>query len=338
MTNIADLVAQETTTTGTGAYTVSGVAPTYRRTWAAAFTVDTVDVPYGVIDSAGNFEFGLGAWSVGTLSLARTLIMASSNAGAAVNWGVGTKKIICTSSVVLSRLAAVKHNLVAIIPPTITDDNTKGYNPGSLWYNAGADDQVGVLYICVSGATGGARWSMLTSYASLSTPGGRMGIAAQIHDTRAYSYYGNSGFSFSGGNIVGTPHTFADGAVFAAMAKTADATPRKMAFNDNYAGFGSIPCGTPSAMTLTGTVSAINSANGDCKTWKIEAVVKTTAGGVTSVALGAAPTSLYNDAGMASASIAMVGGTNECAVQVTGIAATNIVWSASLQLSTATYF
>jgi len=87
-----DIVQDTTATTGTGSYTLSGTAPTGRQTFAATVGVGNT-VYYRALDTAGNWEIGLGTLSA-TTTLARTAIIASSNAGAAVNWGAGNKTVI----------------------------------------------------------------------------------------------------------------------------------------------------------------------------------------------------------------------------------------------------
>ncbi len=92
MALLNDIVQDTTATTGTGSYTLSGVAPTGRQTFAAAVGVGN-KVYYRALDTAGNWEIGIGTLSA-TTTLARTTILASSNANAAVNWLAGTKTII----------------------------------------------------------------------------------------------------------------------------------------------------------------------------------------------------------------------------------------------------
>jgi len=87
-----DIVQDTTATTGTGSYTLSGSAPTGRQSFAATVGVGNT-VYYRALDVAGNWEIGLGTLTA-TTTLARTTILASSNANAAVNWLAGNKTII----------------------------------------------------------------------------------------------------------------------------------------------------------------------------------------------------------------------------------------------------
>ncbi len=92
-----DRVAESTTTTGTGALTLAG-ALTGFRAFGAVMTSpsDTCWYALWAVDASGNatgdFECGLGTYSASN-TLARTQILQSSNAGAAVNLSAGTKYV-----------------------------------------------------------------------------------------------------------------------------------------------------------------------------------------------------------------------------------------------------
>lgn len=96
-----DRVLVTSTTTGLGAYVVAGVVAGYQGLDAigdgnscsyVANAVDASGVP------TGDWEVGIGTYSVSGSSLARTRILSSSNSGAAVNWAAGTKRIALTLS------------------------------------------------------------------------------------------------------------------------------------------------------------------------------------------------------------------------------------------------
>lgn len=97
----ADRVAELSATTGTGSFALSG-APTSFVTFASVCAVD--DVVYylavaldGSGAPSGDWEVGLGTY-VGSNTLARTRILASSNAGAAVSFAAGTKRVVLTQT------------------------------------------------------------------------------------------------------------------------------------------------------------------------------------------------------------------------------------------------
>jgi hypothetical protein len=95
MPSIADRVKETTTTTGTGTVSLDG-AVTGFRAFSSAFTTGTV-VYYCITDGT-NWEVGYGAVTTGTpWTLARTTVLASSNAGSLVSFGAGTKDVFCTA-------------------------------------------------------------------------------------------------------------------------------------------------------------------------------------------------------------------------------------------------
>lgn len=90
----ADRVKDTTTTTGTGSVTLSGTAPTGYRTFASVMaTSDTCY--YCIDDGAGGWEIGLGTLTAST-TLARTIVLSSSNSNAAVSFSAGTKSVYIT--------------------------------------------------------------------------------------------------------------------------------------------------------------------------------------------------------------------------------------------------
>jgi len=91
----ADRVRDTSTTTSTGNFTVSGTAPTGFRTLSAVLSVN--DTFYYVIQAQGanEWEVGVGTYSSANV-FARTTVLASSNAGSAVNFSAGTKDVFTT--------------------------------------------------------------------------------------------------------------------------------------------------------------------------------------------------------------------------------------------------
>lgn len=90
---VADRVRDTSTTTGTGAVTVSGTPPTRHRTFAdVCATNDTL--PYFIENrSANEWEVGIGTYSASN-QLTRTTVLSSSNANAAVSFSAGTKDVV----------------------------------------------------------------------------------------------------------------------------------------------------------------------------------------------------------------------------------------------------
>lgn len=93
---VADRVLESSTSTGTGAFTLAGATTGYRAFSAVCSTSDTCYYFIEAVDANGNpsgdWEVGLGTYS-GTNTLTRTTPAASSNAGAAVNFAAGTKRV-----------------------------------------------------------------------------------------------------------------------------------------------------------------------------------------------------------------------------------------------------
>lgn len=90
---IKDRVKEVTSSTGTGAISMGG-AVTGFRAFSSAFT--TGDQTYYVIEGGSEWEVGKGTLTTGTpWTMSRDTILASSNAGAAVNFSAGTKVVYC---------------------------------------------------------------------------------------------------------------------------------------------------------------------------------------------------------------------------------------------------
>jgi hypothetical protein len=88
---VKDRVRETSTTTGTGTFTLAG-AVTGFQTFSSA--IGNTNTTYYTIVNGAEFEVGLGTVGAGTL--ARTTILASSNAGAAVDFTAGTKDVFVT--------------------------------------------------------------------------------------------------------------------------------------------------------------------------------------------------------------------------------------------------
>ena len=87
---VADRVQETTSTTGTSDYVLLGAATGYQSFGAVLANADTT---YYAITNDTDWEVGIGTYSTTGPTLARTTILASSNGGSAVSWGVGVKNI-----------------------------------------------------------------------------------------------------------------------------------------------------------------------------------------------------------------------------------------------------
>ena len=87
-----DRVKDTSTSTGTGAMTVSGTAPTGYDTFSLRYAVND-RVPYAIEHATlDEWETGLGTYSASN-ELTRTEVYQSSNSDAAVNFTAGTKNV-----------------------------------------------------------------------------------------------------------------------------------------------------------------------------------------------------------------------------------------------------
>lgn len=92
----ADRVLDTTVTTGAGALTLAGAVAGYRAFSAVCANGDTVRCFIEAVDASGvptgDWETGIYTWGTGSI-LTRTTVQASSNAGAAVTFVAGTKRV-----------------------------------------------------------------------------------------------------------------------------------------------------------------------------------------------------------------------------------------------------
>jgi hypothetical protein len=92
---LADRVKETTTSTGTTAITLAGAATGYQSFSAAIGNGNTTY--YTIADQTGaNWEVGIGTYASSGNTLARTTVLASSNAGSLVTFTSGTKDVFVT--------------------------------------------------------------------------------------------------------------------------------------------------------------------------------------------------------------------------------------------------
>lgn len=115
-----DRVRDQTSTTGTGPFTIGLLAPVGFRTFAA-FT-NGATVRYSVVNAANTeWEVGQGVWSSGTSTLTRASITASSNSGAAVNFSAGVKAVTSGPQAVDLSEAATLAGVETLTNKTLTN-------------------------------------------------------------------------------------------------------------------------------------------------------------------------------------------------------------------------
>lgn len=98
MPGLADRVKDSTTSSGTGAVTLSGTAATGGyQTFAQALGSASRAVCYCIVNTAtGEWETGCGTFN-GTTGLTRDLVRSSSNSNALVSFAAGTKDVFVTA-------------------------------------------------------------------------------------------------------------------------------------------------------------------------------------------------------------------------------------------------
>lgn len=98
--SVKDFIAETTVTTGTGSYTLLGAVAGFRSLNGNIPSGDRVPC---TVRAGTEWEEGLYTFSAPS-TLARTEILASSNAGNAVNWGAGTKQVSVTLPAAFAQL------------------------------------------------------------------------------------------------------------------------------------------------------------------------------------------------------------------------------------------
>src|SRR5882724_12780007 len=95
MLKYADRVRETTSTTGTGQLSLNGAVAGF-RTFVAGIG-DTHTCVYAIVEQSGTaWEMGLGTVTAGAPDkLSRDAVFSSSNGGALVNFGAGTKDVRC---------------------------------------------------------------------------------------------------------------------------------------------------------------------------------------------------------------------------------------------------
>tara|TARA_Y100001951_G_C11230925_1_gene234566 strand:+ start:37 stop:414 length:378 start_codon:yes stop_codon:yes gene_type:complete len=90
---INDRVKENSTTTGTGTFTLSG-AVTGFETFSSA--IGNANTTYYTIHTQNGAQFEVGIGTVGAGTLARDTVISSSNSDATVDFTAGTKDVFCT--------------------------------------------------------------------------------------------------------------------------------------------------------------------------------------------------------------------------------------------------
>ena len=90
---INDRVKENSTTTGTGTFTLDGAVTGFETFSSAIVNGNTT---YYTIHTQNGAQFEVGIGTVGAGTLARDTVISSSNSDAAVDFTAGTKYVFCT--------------------------------------------------------------------------------------------------------------------------------------------------------------------------------------------------------------------------------------------------
>jgi hypothetical protein len=88
----ADRVQETSATTGTGTLTLAGAVTGFQAFSTAFVTGQRV---YFCVTDNTNWEVSEGTYTTSGTTLTRDVVFSSSNAGALVNFGAGTKSVFC---------------------------------------------------------------------------------------------------------------------------------------------------------------------------------------------------------------------------------------------------
>lgn len=216
MTHVtADVVMESSTTTGTGPLTLAGAITGY-RTFASVMTSPSDTCYYAIAEvdangiRTGPFEIGKGTYSAAN-TLTRTTVLASSNAGAAVNFSAGTKQVwIDAPATVLQNLAGNGQIAFPATQNASADANTlDDYEEGS--------------FTPTITSSGGGTPTYTTQVGRYTKIGNRVMFSARVDlatvGSLAAGDVSMAGLPFATQNTAGLSHSFA---VFAAnLAATA---------------------------------------------------------------------------------------------------------------------
>ena len=138
---LADRVKETTTTTGTGTLTLLGASTGFQSFSAIG---DTNTTYYTIAAQTGTeWEVGIGTYTSSGTTLARTTVISSSNAGALVNFSVGTKDVFVTypasftSNAIGGGVGAVMLNATTATVSGTVATGQNGFSVGPLTINSG---------------------------------------------------------------------------------------------------------------------------------------------------------------------------------------------------------
>lgn len=326
-----DRIKQTTTTTGTGAYTLSAAAVDGFRTMFAAFAAEgtfgeaVAVVPY-LVTMGAEWEAGYGTYDEGNPgTLSRTFVTSSSNSNNAVNWGAGEKEISVAPNAWSGGVLGARNKWTVFNAPSVTDDNTLGFAPGSMWKDGGK------LWVCVDAATGAAVWARV-----------RNASWNSVYDGAAYLKLDDGDAAY--------PRTDLGHQVLAGLGTFSDRRPRMatlgfgLATSDATPGGPIVQVGRAAALTvagaaiLRGTAVVIGETTNDSAMWTFVVACRSAPGSPFALEIVGTPaiTLVYADAALSTADFDVVlasGAGHTLQLQATGVAATQLRWSFEVRIN-----
>ena len=134
---LADRVKETTTTTGTGTVTLLGASTGFQ---SFAVIGDANTTYYAIVAQTGTeWEVGIGTYASSGTTLARTVVLSSSNSGSAVNFSAGTKDVFVTypsERAVIGGEGYVENAATVAVSSTITAGNN-AMSAGPVTVNSG---------------------------------------------------------------------------------------------------------------------------------------------------------------------------------------------------------
>lgn len=101
---LADRVKVRSRTEGTGDFLLESTVYGFQGFEAVG---DGNETYYGIVDNLGNWEVGLGTYTLSTNTLSRDTVLESSNSNTKINFGQGSKNVFCTYPASIATAAVV---------------------------------------------------------------------------------------------------------------------------------------------------------------------------------------------------------------------------------------
>jgi hypothetical protein len=342
---INERVKETTTTTGTGTYTLAGAVAQYQ-----AFSVigNGNTCPYVCTDTNTDWEVGIGTYTAAGTTLARTTILASSNAGAAVNWGAGTKTIACAYpaklAVILSSagpvvltpgITAFAADAAPSVTPSASGTASLAMGDGAV---ASAIDAIAIgrntdatsnNAIAIGGNSTDANSADANGGYSIAI-GNFVSAGASAHRSVAIGYYAatrNEGqIVISTSSASGVGKSLSSDYVIGGI--TTSSTPTKL--SPSGTDVNRIYIAAKSVYTFTMLVNAIMDTSYLTKSWEIKGAIKRNNSNTTTLVGSVSTTIMAADTGTSALDVTVTANDTDEAlqVQVVGDASTQVNWTA----------